>query len=57
MHTYDATKLEHSLAMAFGDVFELDSVKSFALADFCVRCGVSRSFFARELENLCSIAI
>lgn len=54
---YDATKLEHSLAMAFGDVFELDSVKSFALADFCVRCGVSRSFFARELENLCSIAI
>lgn len=54
---YDATKLEHSLAMAFGDVFELDSVKSFALADFCVRCGISRSFFARELETLCSIAV
>ena len=54
---YDAAKLEHSLAMAYGDVFELDAVKSFALADFCTRCGLSRSFFARELETLCSIAI
>ena len=56
MH-YDAAKMEHSLAMAFGDIFELEEVKSFALADFCVRCGISRSFFARELENLCNIAL
>ncbi len=54
---YDATKLEHSLAMAFGDEFELDAVKSFTLADFCHRCGISRSFFARELETLCAIAL
>lgn len=54
---HDASKLEHTLAMAFGDAFELEEVKSFALADFCVRCGISRSFFARELETLCNIAL
>jgi serine/threonine-protein kinase HipA len=54
---YDASKLEHTLAMAFGDAFELEEVKSFALADFCVRCGISRSFFARELVTLCNIAL
>lgn len=54
---YDASKLEHSLAMAFGDAFELEEVKSFALADFCMHCGISRSFFARELETLCNIAL
>ncbi len=54
---YDASKLEHTLAMAFGDAFELEEVRSFALADFCIRCGISRSFFARELETLCNIAL
>ena len=54
---YDLNKLEHTLAMAFGDVFELEDVKSFALADFCIRCGINRSFFARELETLCKIAL
>jgi serine/threonine-protein kinase HipA len=43
--------------MAFGDTFELEEVKSFALADFCIRCGISRSFFARELETLCNISL
>lgn len=56
MH-YDPAKLEHDLAMAFGDEFELACVKSFALADFCIRCGINRAFFARELENLCTHAI
>jgi len=54
---YDGTKLEHALAMAFGDEFELEAIKSFALADFCVRCGINRVFFARELENLCTSAM
>lgn len=54
---YDSNKLEHSIAMAFGDVFDLNSVKSFNLADFCVRCGINRSYFARELSNLCKIAL
>jgi serine/threonine-protein kinase HipA len=53
---YDAQKLAHDLAMAFGDVFELSEVKSFALADFCERAKVSRSFFARELVALCALA-
>lgn len=54
---YDASKLEHTLAIAFGDAFELKEVKSFAIADFCIRCGISRSFFARELETLCNISL
>jgi serine/threonine-protein kinase HipA len=54
---YDSNKLEHSLAMAFGDAFELGNVKSFNLAYFCVRCDINRAFFARELVNLCKIAL
>ena len=54
---YDSQKLEHELAMAFGDEFKLEDVKSFALADFCERAKVSRPFFARELVALCEIAI
>ena len=54
---YDSQKLEHELAMAFGDEFRLEDVKSFALADFCERTNVSRSFFARELVAVCEIAI
>lgn len=54
---YDSQRLEHELAMAFGDAFELENVKSFALADFCERAQVSRPFFARELVALCDMAI
>jgi serine/threonine-protein kinase HipA len=53
---YDAHQLEHSLAMAFGDSFQMDDIKSFALAAFCERSRVSRAFFARELAALCEIA-
>jgi serine/threonine-protein kinase HipA len=53
---YDSQKLEHSLAMAFGDEFLLNTIKSFALADNCERTKVDRSFFARELAALCEIA-
>lgn len=54
---YDSHKLEHALAMAFGDAFELEDVKSFNLADFCVSCGINRAFFARELVSICKIAL
>jgi serine/threonine-protein kinase HipA len=54
---YDSQKLEHELAMAFGDAFRLEDVRSFALADFCERANVSRAFFARELVALCEIAL
>jgi serine/threonine-protein kinase HipA len=52
---YDS--IHHDLAMAFGDEFSLDSVRSFALADFCERSGIARAYFARELKRLCVIAI
>ena len=47
----------HDLAMAFGDEFELDAVRSFALADFCMRLGIDRRYFARELTRLCDFAL
>lgn len=47
----------HDLAMAFGDEFVLKDVRSFALADFCVRMGVDRKYFARELTRLCELAM
>ena len=49
---YDSTRIEHDLAMAFGDEFSLVNVKAFALADFCERLGWPRSTFARELTTL-----
>lgn len=54
---YDPDRLEHSLAMAFGDEFELHNIKSFALADFCQRAQIPRATFARELQTLCRYAI
>ncbi|KQW56955.1 HipA domain-containing protein [Variovorax sp. Root411] len=47
----------HDLAMAFGDEFELEAVRSFALADFCMRIGIDRRYFARELTRLCELAL
>lgn len=47
----------HDLAMAFGNEFELEAVRSFALADFCVRMGIERRYFARELTRLCEFAL
>ncbi len=54
---YDLDLLEHSLAMAFGDAFALDDIRSFALADFCQRTKIPRATFARELKTLCRYAI
>jgi serine/threonine-protein kinase HipA len=48
--------IHHDLAMAFGDEFALESIRSFALADFCESSGISRAYFARELKRLCDIA-
>jgi serine/threonine-protein kinase HipA len=47
--------VNHELAMAFGDVFVLDEVKSFALADFAQRCDVNRSVLAREAKRLAKL--
>jgi len=56
MVQYDPTSLEHDLAMAFGDEFSLNGIGVHALADFCVRCGIPRVFFARELAAVCTLA-
>lgn len=50
-------KFHHGLAMAFGREFVLEDVRSFALADFCVRMGVDRKYVARELTRLCELAM
>lgn len=52
---YDGTRIEQDLAMAFGDIFSLEQVKSFALADFSERLGWPRAPFARELKTLCRL--
>lgn len=53
---YDADRIEHDLAMAFGDEFRLAQIKAFGLADFCERLGWPRRAFARELKALCQLA-
>ncbi|MNR71316.1 Serine/threonine-protein kinase HipA [compost metagenome] len=50
---YDGNRVEQDLAMAFGDEFQLDAVRAFALADFCERLGYPRAAFARELRTAC----
>lgn len=47
--------VNHEMAMAFGDVFVLDEVKSFALADFAQRCGVDRNVLSREAKRLAKL--
>lgn len=54
---YDAQHYEHDLAMAFGDAFSLRDIRAYALADFCLRTGIARAYFARELTTLCKLAI
>jgi serine/threonine-protein kinase HipA len=54
---YDAEQYEHDLAMAFGDAFTLSDIRAYALADFCLRTGIARTYFARELTTLCKLAI
>ena len=44
--------VHHEMAMAYGDVFALEEVKNFALADFARRCGVDRGVFKREAARM-----
>jgi serine/threonine-protein kinase HipA len=48
-------KLSHEMAMAFGDVFVLDDIKSFAMADFANRCGINRAVLNREAKRLAKL--
>jgi serine/threonine-protein kinase HipA len=51
---YDRFDVE--LAMAFGDVFRLEEVTPFALADFASRCGIDRRLMRREAQRLARLA-
>jgi serine/threonine-protein kinase HipA len=44
------------LAMAYGDVFEHETVSAFALADFATRCGIDRKLLRREGQRLAKLA-
>ena len=48
--------ISHELAMAFGDVFQLEDIKGFALADFAKRCGIARSLLKREATKIAANA-
>ena len=48
--------ISHELAMAFGDEFQLQDIKGFALADFAKRCGVARSLLKREATKIANNA-
>jgi serine/threonine-protein kinase HipA len=45
-------QFSHEMAMAFGDEFNLDNVKGYALADFAQRCGIERQLLLRESRKL-----
>jgi len=48
--------IDHELAMAYGDVFSLDEIGAFQLADFAKRCKVHRRLLAREAARLAKLA-
>lgn len=49
-------KVSHELAMAYGDVFEIEEVNGFALADFAVRCNIDRKLMQREAKKMANYA-
>src|SRR5690606_24697320 len=48
--------IDHELAMAWGDAFQLDEVTAFQLADFAKRCGIDRRLLQREATRLARLA-
>jgi serine/threonine-protein kinase HipA len=50
-------RLDHDLAMAFGDAFSFDEVEAFQLADFARRCGIDRRLMKREAARLGRLAV
>ncbi|MGU7784644.1 HipA domain-containing protein [Burkholderia sp. PU8-34] len=44
------------IAMAYGDVFRLEEITTFALADFAHRTGTRRAFLVRELTRMAAAA-
>lgn len=44
--------IDHELAMAYGDEFNLDQVKPYDWAQFAHDCGINRPYLAREMIRL-----
>jgi len=44
--------IEHELAMAIGDEFDITKIRAFDWADFAQRCGVERRLLAREMNRI-----
>jgi serine/threonine-protein kinase HipA len=49
-------RIDHELAMAYGDAFLLDEVGAFQLADFAMRCEIDRRLLKREASRLARLA-
>lgn len=49
-------RIDHELAMAWGDAFSLEEVTAFELADFAQRCGVDRQLLKREARRMAKLA-
>ena len=49
--------ISHELAMAFGDIFQIQDIKGFALADFAKRCGIARPLLKREATKISTNAL
>lgn len=49
--------MSHEFAMVFSDVFQLEEVKGFALADFAKRCGIACRLLKREAIKMANKAI
>lgn len=44
--------VDHELAMAFGDEFDLGAITPYDMADFAKRTGTPRSLLSREMRNM-----
>ncbi|NLP60519.1 HipA domain-containing protein [Paraburkholderia sacchari] len=51
----DGGKVEQEMAMAYGDVFLLDEITPYALADFCSRIKMPPALVAREMKRLADV--
>jgi serine/threonine-protein kinase HipA len=49
-------RIDHELAMAYGDAFSLDEVGAYQLADFAKRCRIDRRLLKREATRLAKLA-
>ena len=47
--------IEHKLAMAIGDEFDITKIRAFDWADFAERCGIERRLLVREINRMVKV--